>query len=447
MYFESRTTKPKRMKLIFSLVFACLCTQLNAQSDEIELEKALFDLPGVQFKKYSKPQDKYLKYVLSIKQPLDHWNPGKGSFYQTVILTHKGFTRPTVMETEGYEGRYNGNELEKMLDANNINIEHRYFGSSRPDSLQWQYLTFEQATADLHHINQLFRTIYKNKWISTGISRGGQTAIYYKSFYPDDVDLAVPYVAPIPNSLEDKRIYYFLDTIGSPECRKKIFDVQQFLLEHEKEAVGKLNWYAKGKGLTFTYFGSLEKAFEMYVLEYPFSFWQIGFTPCEKIPVNKNVDDYLDHLLTGVGGIEFMADKSINQWTAHSYMAKTQQGYYGYDLTRYKKYLHYVSGENPSGALVPDSIPYKPYDSSFTLKIIRWLETKGNDILYIYGSIDTWTACMVIPSSEVNAKSFIIPGANHFVARVKNMPVEMQKAFAASIRQMIGLDADPGALK
>ena len=142
-----------------------------------------------------------------------------------------------------------------------------------------------------------------------------------------------------------------------------------------------------------------------------------------------------------------MADKSINQWAAHTYMAKTQQGYYGYDLKRYRKYLRYVEGENPSGALLPDSIPFKPYDSSFTLKILRWLEKEGNNILYIYGSIDTWTACMVTPSSEVNAKSFIIPGANHFMARVKNMPSALQKDFVAAIKGMIGKNADPGVLK
>lgn len=321
------------------------------------------------------------------------------------------------------------------------------FLEARGFSLQWQYLTAEQVTADLHHVNQLFRTIYKNKWISTGISRGGQTAIYYKTYYPNDVDLAVPYVAPIPNSLEDKRIYNFLDTIGSPECRRKILEVQRFLLEHETEAVNKLKWYAKGKEITFNYFGSLEKAFEMYVLEYPFSFWQIGFTSCDKIPTNKNVDDYLEHLLTGVGGIEFISDKSINQWAAHTYMAKTQQGYYGYDLKRYAKYLHHYKGENPTAALVPDSIPAKPYDSTITLNVLRWLEKNGNNILYIYGSRDTWTACGVIPSEQVNAKSYIIPGANHFVARVRNMPADMQRDFMDAIYKLIGVKPDPGALR
>ncbi|GAA4345378.1 S28 family serine protease [Flaviaesturariibacter amylovorans] len=435
------------MKFLLSLFLLCFLLPAQAQGDDAALERALFDLPGVQFQRYADPKDGRTKFILQVKQPLDHQHPERGHFYQKVVLTHKGFALPTVMETEGYEGRNSGNEIEKLLGANNLNVEFRYFGTSRPDSLQWQYLTIEQAVADLHHIRTLFARLYPNQWVTTGISRGGQTAIYYKRFYPDDVSLAIPYVAAIPNGPQDPRIYTFLDTVGTPECRRKLFEVQKFLLQHQDAAVNKLKWYAKGKGLTFTHFGSLEKAFEMYVLEYPFSFWQIGFTPCEAIPTNRNVDDYLDHLLTGVGGIEFMADKSINQWAAHSYMARTQQGYYGYDLARYRKYLRHVKGPNPSGALVPDSLPNTPYDPDFTAGVLHWLETQGNGLLYIYGSTDTWSGPRVIPSAAVNAKSFLIPGANHYVARVKAMSPAMQQEFADAITRMTGLPVNLGALK
>jgi hypothetical protein len=434
------------MKTAFFYFLVFLCCQATAQNDEAELEEALHNLPDVQFKKLSKPEENQLKYQLRIKQPLDHTKPEKGFFYLSAILMHKGFSRPTVMETEGYEGRNVGNEIEKMLDANNINIEHRYFGTSKPDSLDWDYLTFEQVTADLHYVNQLFRTIYKNKWISTGISRGGQTSIYYRYFYPDDVDLSIPYVAPVPNDLEDKRIYYFLDTVGSKECRDKIFNVQKFLLEHEEEAINKLKWYAKGKKLTFDHFGSMGKAFEFNVLEYPFSFWQITSLGCEKIPVNKSVDDYLDHLIV-VGAIDFYSDKFINDWAANGYMAKTQMGYYGYDLTRFRKYLKYISGENPSGAFVPKGIPSKPYDISFTQKIGQWLNENGNNMMYIYGSRDTWSACMVTVSGKLNSKSYLIPKANHFEARVKNMPEAMQKDFADFMEKVLNVKVDLGALR
>ena len=434
------------MKSFLFIAFIFAFAQGNSQTDASEFEKTLASLPGVEFKKYSKPEDRYLKYVLRIKQSLDHWHPEKGSFYQVAVLTHKGFDKPTVMETEGYEVRYGGNEIEKMLDANNINIEHRFFGTSRPDSLQWQYLTFEQVTADLHHVNQLFRTIYKNKWISTGISRGGQVAIYYKYFFPKDVDLAVPYVAPLPNSLEDKRIYHFLDTIGSPECRSKIYQLQKFLLANKKEAVEKFKWYAKGRKISFKYFSNLEEAFEFAILEYPFAFWQIGATSCDQIPANKSVDDYLDHLIKE-GGIEYFSDKYLNEWAAHTYMAKTQMGYYGYDLSRFRDDLHYIKGPNPCAALVPRSIPSTEYDSTFTQKISKWLDEKGDNILYIYGSRDTWSACRVIVSPKVNSKSFMIPNANHFEARVKNMSTEMRADFAASIMKLLGTEVNLEGIK
>jgi hypothetical protein len=43
------------MKLILSLAFFSLVIQLNAQNDEVELEKALFDLPGYSSKNIQNP--------------------------------------------------------------------------------------------------------------------------------------------------------------------------------------------------------------------------------------------------------------------------------------------------------------------------------------------------------------------------------------------------------
>ena len=32
-------------------------------------------------------------------------------------------------------------------------------GNSRPDIMEWNYLTVEQAAADFHHVVELFKTI------------------------------------------------------------------------------------------------------------------------------------------------------------------------------------------------------------------------------------------------------------------------------------------------
>ena len=84
-----------------------------------------------------------------------------------------------------------------LFKTNMIEVEHRYFGESIPfmqddstitdETLNWDYMTARNEAADLHRVNQLFKKIYEGKWIATGISKGGQTAMLYRTFYPDDV--------------------------------------------------------------------------------------------------------------------------------------------------------------------------------------------------------------------------------------------------------------------
>ena len=434
------------MKTLLPIICTFLFAFANAQSAQDSLEQALYNLPDVSFTKLSKPGDKYLQYALTIKQPLDHQHPERGFFYQRIKLTHKGFDKPTVMETEGYWlwNGGTGNELEQILDANNLDVEYRFYGKSLPDSMNWQYLTLEQATADYHKINELFKTIYKNKWISTGISKGGETTIYYKYFYPDDVDLSVPYVAPLDNSLEDKRIYHFFDTIGTEACRKKIYDFQVFLLQHEPEITDKLKWYSQGAGLHYTYTGSVEKSFEYCVLEFSFSFWQYN-GKCDSIPTNKDVETYLKFLLAN-DDIWSFADEGIKAYEAHYYQAQTQSGYYSYNIEPFKKYLHYFTS-NPSSIFPPKSAVITKYDSMLNVNVQNWLADKGNNILYIYGGFDTWTSAGVIPTDKVNSKRYVVPNTSHATARIKNMPADMQTDFVQKIKEITGLDANVSVLK
>jgi hypothetical protein len=431
--------------LLFVFCTLIYWSPVVAQSDEPSLEQALFNLPDVSFQKISRPGDPYLQYALKIRQPLDHRDPSKGSFFQQVILTHRGFNNPTVMNINGYDMYKAKNEITAMLHANELNIEYRYFGGSRPDSLQWEFLTYDQVAGDLHRINRMFKTLYPGKWISTGISRGGQTAIIYRYFHPGDVDVTIPYVAPMINGLEDKRIYDFLDTMGTDECRKRIFTFQVNLLKKEPEILEKLKWYARGEKIEFGYMGSLGKAFEYSVLEYPFSFWQEGFSPCDKITKNPNADTCLEHLLDIVD-LDNYSDKSMKDYAAHYYQTVTEGGYYSYNARPFKKYLHYITEPEPSASFPPREALYKPFENSLMEQIHSWLDQNGNGFIYIYGGRDTWSACRVMISDRVNAKLFMVPGANHFAARVYQMPPQMQKEFASVIKNMLNLDADLDAL-
>jgi len=98
-------------------------------------------------------------YELRVRQPLDHANPGGGTFLQSVYVGHIDEASPVLFETEGYSVRGGGRpkELATILRCNQIIVEHRFFGTSAPDSLVWKYLTTKQAADDHHHITTLLK--------------------------------------------------------------------------------------------------------------------------------------------------------------------------------------------------------------------------------------------------------------------------------------------------
>ena len=141
-----------------------------------------------------------------------------------------------VATPKGYESTYKSiTEPARLIGANQFDVEHRFFGESIPAGMDYKYLTIEQATADLHHIREVLGSVYKKDWISTGISKGGETTVYYRYFFPNDVKVSVPYVAPLALSMEDPRIYHFFDTVNTSEFRTAVLDLQTRMLKNRKK--------------------------------------------------------------------------------------------------------------------------------------------------------------------------------------------------------------------
>lgn len=384
------------------------------------LEDLLFELPDVIFKEIEPVDDYEQTYELRIKQPIDHSQPANGYFYQKVFLSHKGFDRPTVIVTEGYDRKYNSiYEISKLLDANQIDVEHRYFGDSKPDTLDYDYLDLKQVSADLHHINQLFKKIYQEKWISTGISKGGATTVFYRYYYPDDVDLSMPYVAPINNAYEDKRLYKFLNTTGSDACRKDIISYQRKLLENRDKILPLLHYYSKGAEAEYTYL-TIDEAFEYAVLEYSFSFWQSGIS-CDDIPLaSASLDETIDHFID-VSDITFFSDDLITKYGSHYYQAAEEMGYYGYETNNFKDLLKALKVKPyPYAALTPNKIPVD-FDNTLLKNVAKWLVSNPNKFVYINGAVDTWSATAVPESDNQNSVWFFMEGKHHYNARIRNM--------------------------
>jgi len=402
------------VSLLISLIF------LPAFSQEISLEKKLFELSDVIFERIETPVGYQVAYKLQVKQPLDHKHPEKGHFYQKVYLSHKGIDRPNVIITEGYNRNANRiYELAYLLEANQIDVEHRFYGESVPEKMEYEYLNLEQATADLHNIREIMGRIYTEKWISTGISKGGQTTIFYRYFYPNDVVVSVPYVAPLNLEFEEKRIYDFLDKIGSKACRDNILQVQKRLLTYRNEVLTMLKWYSKGAKLQFNYLG-FEEAFEYTVLEYPFSFWQWGAS-CEDIPsATAPLEEVVDHVLA-VSSLAFFSDTEIEEYSSHYYQAAAQMGYYGYETEDFEGLLKALPMKpHPHAAFSPKGEEVV-FEGSLLPKVAKWIREEGNNFVYINGANDTWSATAVPPSKETNSLWFFLEGRDHGQARIRNM--------------------------
>lgn len=424
-------------KTSFFIAFVLIANLISAQN----IREQLFNLPDVMFEKVLTPVGYEAAYELKIRQPLDHNDPSKGYFYQRAFISHAGFDEPIVMVTNGYANARNRiSEPAKLLGANQINIEHRFFGESMPDSIDFNYLNLEQVAGDLHHINEIFRTIYSGKWISTGISKGGQTTIFYRYFYPKDVDVSMPYVAPSTRGLEDKRIYTFLDTVGSKECRDAIKEVQFTLFKNREKVLPLLKWYTYGARLNFNYL-KFEEAFEYAVLEYPFSFWQWG-TECSDIPSkDTDLETILYHFVK-VSGLDFFSDESMESFASHYYQAGSEMGYYGYDISDFKEYIKALPNDkNPSAIFMPNKMKVD-FDNSVPQKMQKWIKTNGNQFIYINGNKDTWSVTAEREQKGVDALWFFLEGKDHGAARIKNMTDKQREQMVAALERWLELEIE-----
>lgn len=368
------------------------------------------------------------KYVTYFTQPLDHRHPEKGSFRQRVIVSHVGFDRPTVIVTEGYGAAYAlrsqyREELSKLLNANMIFVEYRYFLESTPEPKDWQYLTAENSADDLHTITTAFKNIYPGKWIATGISKGGQTTLLYRTFYPDDVDISVPYVAPLCYGVEDGRHEPFLHKVSTPENRKIIEDFQLEALKRKATLLPRFEKYCTEKNYSFR--APIQEIYDYSVLEYSFALWQWG-TPISSIPATTASDDEIfSHLLAISEPGYFTADSPNASFFVQ---AARELGYYGYDVQPFKQYLSIQSSEGYLHRLMlPEELKDMPFDKTLSKKITKFLKKQDPKMIFIYGQNDPWTAAGVTwLKNKKNIHVFIQPNGSH-LARISTLP-EAEKA-------------------
>ena len=270
--------------VITLLVVGCTDDNINPttpeEPDEPEevvktASEVLKEIEGVSDIKEEKDEDGNSVTSFYFKQPIDHKNPAAGTFVQYCVLHYKGSKHTTVMHTHGYSITTSKNakvrqlELAKILDANYLAVEHRYYyrsivGLTEEDTIKgipstkvqneyWKYNTAEQSTADLHNIVTALKKsgYFDGKWVSSGVSKNGILTALYAYFYPNDMDVYVPFCAPFCDGAETTGIGKWLTNESGgkgTDLQKAVWDVLNRITTDDKLRDELANLYKKEHG-------------------------------------------------------------------------------------------------------------------------------------------------------------------------------------------------------
>lgn len=430
-----------RSKICILLLVILSITELNyAQTDKTlssELYQWLKSLPDIEVTSIKSDNIFSEAYEIFITQPIDHNNPDGPKFKEQLFLSHIDKEKPMVIDLDGYAVNNRTTELSRILGCNQIMVEHRYFGESVPAPFDWKYLTIKQAADDHHRIIELFKQYYTGKWITTGISKGGSCAIFHGYFYPDDADASVPYVGPLNLSIDDQRVYEWIKTVSTPECRQKVFNFQKLCFEKRDELYPMFLDNANKKNLKYEIVGN-EKAYEYAVLEYSFAYWQWGDGNCDEIPdENSSLDEIWEHLLKN-GGVTYFDDSSIEDNYPFFYQCYTEFGYYAYEVDQFKDYIKYADGKTPF-FIPPDSNP--TYDPTLLKSISNWASNEAENFIFIYGGNDPWTSPGVCLTGKTNSLKMVLPNGSH-ASRIKGFSKKDKDLIYSRLESWLGVQIE-----
>jgi hypothetical protein len=352
-------------------------------------------------------------YVLHFTQPVDHNDASQGVFQQEVSLLHRSDIPevPMVVHTSGYADTDRGHQVEltRLLAANQVAIEHRYFGTSLPDPMDWTRLTIAQMAADEHDIITALRTVYQGAFITTGGSKGGMTAMYHRRFYPDDVEGTVSYVAPISFGAPDRRYVNFLaDMVGPIGCRQAVRDIATEMLAHRRDAI--LLHAQADSSHAYTQI-AIGAAVESAIVSFEWTFWQYhGVDECGNVPPVGASDDVVFAFLDSISPVSDCDDEQVERFKPYYYQSYTQLGYPDGGYEYLAPYLQYTEADYANELPI---VPEPPYDSVPMRDIDDFVEHHGEHLLFIYGEWDPWTGGKFALGDAQDAALLIQPHGTH----------------------------------
>ncbi|GEM_PF-3353640 len=375
------------------------------------------------------------RFYVDFQLDLDHFSAQSPTFTQRGILYFVDDKAPTVLVTTGY-GLPDVNGFQQLgvgatdiLNGNQFVIGHRFFTGAIPAvaDQHWELVNIEQSAEDTHEILQSMRSVLTQKWAGTGWSKGGMTILFQEYFYPEDLELALPMVAPISFGLKDERYPPFLAQIGTQECRDRLDDSMIGALSRSSELAEEFNpasdfereqWAAQ---------------IEYSVFAFPWSYWQYyGLSSCSFIPpgdaaaadlVSFFVYNQLPKITLKPSTLPRPIDPEEADLVAYTYQALSQLGFQDLYATGQLQRMVDLGFLTPEGKTQIESASYEfgdfpwaqnpGFDPQVMVDVDTWLRTQAKDIFAIYGQHDPWSGGMITLNPANNSEVFVAPGTSH----------------------------------
>jgi len=284
---------------------------------------------------------------------------------------------------------------------------------------------------------EAFKQIYTGKWVNSGISKGGQTTMYHRRFYPDDVDASVCYVAPLNFSDEEPRFVDFFESVGDETRREKIVAFQKLVLEKKAQLLPLFNEYSEKK--EFTYKIGAEVAFEYCVLEYAFSYWQWNKRVKSEIPIESaSLQEIFDHFIA-TSDPYYFSDKGVSNLTPFFHQALNQIGYYAYDTSPFGGLL--TAAQEPTFTFCAPEGTDPVFDPEAMQDIHEWITSQGNNMLFIYGELDPWGASAVQLTGQTNALKMVKQGSDH-TTRIKDFDGDQKDRILDALQVWLDVEVE-----
>jgi len=419
--------------------------------DEGTLEATLGELPGVSSATETACGDYVVQparcFAIAIDQPVDHAEPDGARFPQQLFLVHRGCDRPTLVADWGYSNdAFFDIELSLLYGTNDLWIEHRFQGASLPAATDWDWsaLTIENGARDMHQVIESFRTLYQGRWVSTGASKGGITATYHSYFFPDDLDGAIPYVAPASRARVDPAYQDFLDDSLPAACADRVRDVQVAALTTRRAMM-------LDRLTPFTGPGGEAEALEMLTNGLDWGFWQAwGASYCSQVPRASATDGRFWKFYLDFSYLAFAAPATGDEQKslgALYYEWLTEQGFALQVNSRVAPLL-----EEPAARKTMEddfremfaTVELPAYDGSVTAAVRDWMRDEAEDVLLIYGQYDPWSGGAMDAPAQPSSARFTVPAATHGGAQIGSLGEEDQAAALAIATRFFGSEPDLG---